>query len=176
MRYGFDLTRLLNAPKYGDEVLNPFLYSSPLRPSTSAGNRGRANLASRKRGHDGLDDNSSAPPPSSPPPSSPPMLPLDEVDEDDDMAPEEGFVPDIDDMDEMGEDDDGIDLFAGNFERDYRDRADDHYGGVDIDDADQEELDIGTRRQLESRLNKRDREIARRRKMPAAFLQEDDLD
>ncbi|OAL69028.1 DNA replication licensing factor Mcm2 [Trichophyton violaceum] len=150
--------------------------SSPLRPSNSAGNRGRTNLTSRKRGHDGLDDNSSAPPPSSPPPSSPPMLPLDEADNEDDIAAEEGFVPDIDDLEEMAEDDDGIDLFADNFERDYANRPDDGYAGVDIDDADQEELDPAARRQLEARLNKRDREIARRRKMPAAFMQEDDFD
>lgn len=77
----------------------------------------------------------------------------------------------------MAEDEAGIDLFADNFERDYRVRENDPYVGADIDDeGDYEELDAATRRQLESRLNKRDRELARRRRMPAAFLQDEDED
>lgn len=75
----------------------------------------------------------------------------------------------------MAEDEDGIDLFADNFERDYRSREDDVYGGADIDDeGDYDELDVAARRQLEARLNKRDRELARRRRMPAAFLQDEE--
>lgn len=75
----------------------------------------------------------------------------------------------------MAEDEDGIDLFADNFERDYRSREDDAYGGADIDDeGDYDELDVAARRQLEARLNKRDRELARRRRMPAAFLQDEE--
>ena len=75
----------------------------------------------------------------------------------------------------MAEDEDGIDLFADNFERDYKARENDAYKGADIDDeGDYDELDVATRRQLEARLNKRDRELARRRRMPAAFLQDDD--
>ncbi|EEP75327.1 DNA replication licensing factor mcm2 [Uncinocarpus reesii 1704] len=109
------------------------------------------------------------------PPSSPPLLPMDD-DEDEDIAQEEGFR-DIDDIDEMAEDEDGIDLFADSFERDYELRDGDNYetAGID-DDGDHEELDAATRRKLEARLNKRDQELARRRKMPAAFLQEDDFD
>lgn len=75
----------------------------------------------------------------------------------------------------MAEDEDGIDLFADNFERDYRSRENDAYGGADIDDeGDYDELDAAARRQLEARLNKRDRELARRRRMPAAFLQDEE--
>lgn len=75
----------------------------------------------------------------------------------------------------MAEDENGIDLFADNFERDYRSREDDAYGGADIDDeGDYDGLDVAARRQLEARLNKRDRELARRRRMPAAFLQDEE--
>ena len=101
------------------------------------------------------------------------------MDDDDDDAesldPENDLIGDIDDVDEMAEDEDGIDLFADNFERDYKARENDAYKGADIDDeGDYDELDVATRRQLEARLNKRDRELARRRRMPAAFLQDDD--
>ncbi len=100
-------------------------------------------------------------------------------DEDDDgLDPDRnGFIEDIDDADEMAEDEDGIDLFADNFEEDYKPRENDAYGGADIDDeGDYDELDLSTRRQLEARLNRRDRELARRRQMPAAFLQDEDDD
>lgn len=91
------------------------------------------------------------------------------------MDPDIELTGDIDDIDEMAEDEDGIDLFADNFERDYRSREDDTYGGADIDDeGDYDELDVAARRQLEARLNKRDRELARRRRMPAAFLQDEE--
>ena len=91
------------------------------------------------------------------------------------MDPGNELTGDIDDIDEMAEDEDGIDLFADNFERDYRSREDDAYGGADIDDeGEYDELDVATRRQLEARLNKRDRELARRRRMPAAFLQDEE--
>lgn len=108
------------------------------------------------------------------PPSSPPLPPLEDGD-DDDLDPDNELTGDIDDIDEMAEDEDGIDLFADNFERDYRSREDDTYGGADIDDeGDYDELDVAARRQLEARLNKRDRELARRRRMPAAFLQDEE--
>lgn len=102
------------------------------------------------------------------------MLPFDdEYDQDE----EDDFVGDIDDIEEMAEDEDGIDLFADNFERDYRDVEPQRYEGDYIDDDEEHgELDIATRRQLEQRLNKRDRELARRRRMPAAFLQDEDGD
>ena len=109
------------------------------------------------------------------PPSSPPIAPLDGDDEV--LDPENDLIGDIDDIDEMAEDEDGIDLFAENFERDYKARENDAYEGADIDDeGEYEDVDLATRRQLEARLNKRDRELARRRRMPAAFLQDDDDD
>lgn len=93
------------------------------------------------------------------------------------MGDEEDLIGDIDDADEMAEDEDGIDLFADNFERDERERANETYRGRYIDDeGDYDELDPAARRQLEDRLNKRDRELARRRRMPAAFLQDEDDD
>lgn len=103
-------------------------------------------------------------------------MPLDDED-DEGLDPDRDLIGDIDDADEMAEDEDGIDLFADNFERDYKARENDAYAGADIDDeGDYEDLDVGTRRQLEARLNKRDRELARRRRMPAAFLQDEDED
>ncbi|MCJ1472660.1 MCM DNA helicase complex subunit [Lambiella insularis] len=145
----------------------------------AAANRGIVNPNRRKRSREPDDDipSSSAAPPSSPPPSSPPVLPIDDDQEDDDLDAERDLIGDIDDADEMAEDEDGIDLFADNFERDYRARENDAYAGADIDDeGDYEDLDVATRRQLEARLNKRDRELARRRRMPAAFLQDEDED
>ncbi|BDD61019.1 MCM DNA helicase complex subunit [Monascus purpureus] len=146
--------------------------SSPLRPNYSAANRGLGNLSRRKRSREPDDETSSVAPPSSPPPSSPPMLPFDD---DNDRDEEDELLGDIDDIEEMAEDEDGIDLFADNFERDYREHTDDHYRGNYIDDEeDHNELDLGARRELEARLNRRDRELERRRRMPAAFLQDDD--
>lgn len=77
----------------------------------------------------------------------------------------------------MAEDDAGIDLFGDNFDRDY-DRGDDvGYRGADIDDEeDYEQLDPAARRQLEARLNRRDRELARERQVPNAFLPDEDED
>ncbi|KAL8931811.1 MAG: hypothetical protein Q9216_007064, partial [Gyalolechia sp. 2 TL-2023] len=141
----------------------------------SAANRGVTG-SRRKRSREPDDDipSSSIAAPSSPPPSSPPIPPLDD-DDDGGLDPDADLIGDIDDVDEMAEDEDGIDLFADNFERDYRARENDAYVGADIDDeGDYEELDAATRRQLEARLNKRDRELARRRRMPAAFLQDED--
>ena len=103
-------------------------------------------------------------------------MPLDD-DDDDGLDPDRELIGDIDDADEMAEDEDGIDLFADNFERDYKARENDAYAGADLDDeGEYEDLDLATRRQLEARLNKRDRELARRRRMPAAFLQDEDED
>ncbi|KAL4966013.1 MCM DNA helicase complex subunit MCM2 [Aspergillus stella-maris] len=145
--------------------------SSPLRQSNSAANRGLGNLNRRKRSREPDDDASSVAPPSSPPPSSPPMMPFDD---EDDERDEEAEL-DIDDIEEMAEDEDGIDLFGDNFDRDYRGGNDERYRGRYIDDdEDQEELDIGARRELDARLDRRDHELARRRRMPAAFLQDDE--
>jgi DNA replication licensing factor MCM2 len=111
-------------------------------------------------------------------PSSPPLPMIHGADDDlDDLDEEDELLGDIDDADEMAEDEDGIDLFADNFERDYKSRENDEYAGADIDDdGEYDELDISTRRQLEARLNRRDRELARQRRMPNAFLQDEDED
>ena len=101
------------------------------------------------------------------------MLPFDE---DEGEGRDEGAELDIDDVEEMAEDEEGIDLFADNFERDYEDPQNETYqreAYID-DDDEQEELGLGARRELESRLNRRDREVDRRRRMPAAFLQDDE--
>ncbi|KAK3074074.1 MCM DNA helicase complex subunit [Teratosphaeriaceae sp. CCFEE 6253] len=145
----------------------------------SAANRGpQAAGNGRKRGRDEDGPTSSAAPPSSPPASSPPVFPPQDDDlEEDGLDPEEGLIPDIDDADEMAEDDAGIDLFGDNFDRDYERGEDQGYRGADIDDeGDFDELDLAQRRQLEARLNRRDREIARERRMPAAFLPDEDED
>jgi DNA replication licensing factor MCM2 len=109
-------------------------------------------------------------------PSSPPLPMAHGADDDlDDLDEEDELLGDIDDADEMAEDEDGIDLFADNFERDYQPLENDQYGGADIDDeGDYEELDMAARRQLDAKLNRRDRELARQRRMPAAFLQDED--
>lgn len=105
------------------------------------------------------------------------MLPFDE-DDDNERDEEAELLGDIDDVEEMAEDEDGIDLFGDSFERDYRAGDDDQYRGeyIDDDDQDQASIDLGERRQLEARMNKRDREMDRRRRMPAAFLQDDNDD
>ena len=104
------------------------------------------------------------------------MMPADDED-DEGLDPDRDHIGDIDDADEMAEDEDGIDLFADNFERDYQKREDDAYAGADIDDeGEYEELDPAKRRELEQRMRKRDAELARRRRMPAAFLQDEDED
>ena len=114
-------------------------------------------------------------------PSSPPPLPHDdddEADEEDDLGEADDLIGDIDDADEMAEDEDGIDLFGDNFMKDERERGEQEtYQGRMIDDeGEYDELDATTRRQLEARLDKRDRELARRRRMPAAFMPDEDDD
>lgn len=96
----------------------------------------------------------------------------------DELDAEDDLIGDIDDVDEMAEDEDGIDLFGDNFMNDERERRDqDTYQGRMIDDeGEYEELDAAARRQLDARLNKRDRELAARRRMPAAFMPDDDED
>ncbi|ROV89055.1 hypothetical protein VSDG_08733 [Cytospora chrysosperma] len=114
---------------------------------------------------------------SSPMPSSPPAFNIAHGgDDDDDIEDEAEIQDDIDDIDEMAEDD--VDLFREGFEADYRERdANDTYEGLDIDDeGDYGDLDIGARRRLEATLNRRDREVARRQRIPAAFLPGEDED
>ena len=101
----------------------------------------------------------------------------DDIEEDDNLDPEEDLIHDIDDVDEMAEDDAGIDLFGDNFDRDYERDEDRGYGGADIDDeGDYDNMDLAQRRQLEARLNRRDRELERQRKVPAAFLPDEEED
>jgi DNA replication licensing factor MCM2 len=132
----------------------------------ASGNRGPPNRSGLKRARD---NDSSMAPPSSPPASSPPVFPLDEDEND--------FERDIDDLDEDAEEDAGIDLFADNFEVDYRgNERIDVYDERDIDDAEYEAMSEQERRALEARLNRRDRELARQRNIPAAFLADEDDD
>jgi DNA replication licensing factor MCM2 len=112
-------------------------------------------------------------------PSSPPLLPTNENDDDDDdLDAEDDLIGDIDDADEMAEDEDGIDLFGDNFMKDERERGgqETYQGRMIDDDGDFEDLDVASRRQLEARMDKRDRELARRRRMPAAFMPDEDDD
>lgn len=109
-------------------------------------------------------------------PSSPPA-PFDiahGAEDDDDVDDDEPEIQDdIDDIDEMADDD--VDLFREGFETDYRSRQDDAYEGVGLDDdGDYDAMDMGDRRRLEAQLARRDREVARRQRIPAAFLPGDD--
>lgn len=61
--------------------------------------------------------------------------------------------------------------------RDYtEDAMKDAYEDIDIDDEQYEDLSLAERRQLEERLARRDRELERQRRMPAAFLNDDEDD
>ncbi|RYP26661.1 hypothetical protein DL767_007944 [Monosporascus sp. MG133] len=150
--------------------------SSPLRSNMDSANRGAAPRSSRKRARTG-GDASSPVAASSPMPSSPPAFNIAHGgDDDDDIEEEAEIQDDIDELDEMAEDD--VDLFREGFERDYREKDDnDAYEGIDIDDEGEfDEMSLGERRRLEAQLNRRDREVARRRRMPAVFLEDDDGD
>jgi DNA replication licensing factor MCM2 len=81
---------------------------------------------------------------------------------------EDDVIQDADDLDEDVEERDGIDLFDDNFERDYTQRENDRYASSNIDDEEYEGVDAATRRELERRMNARDREA--RRRMPTAWL------
>lgn len=90
------------------------------------------------------------------------MLPQDDIEEDDMLDPEEDLIQDLEDAEEALEDDAGVDLFGDNFEKDYNQRENDFYQGEDIDDdVEYDDMDLAARRQLDARLNKRDRELAR---------------
>jgi DNA replication licensing factor MCM2 len=143
----------------------------------SSANRGATPRANRKRSRTGGDDGaSSVGIASSPMPSSPPAFPISHGHDDEDDIEEEADIQDddIDDIDEMAEDD--VDLFREGFERDYREKEDDAYEGIDIDDEEYDQLNLGDRRRLEAQLARRDREVARRQRIPAAFLPGEDED
>lgn len=97
------------------------------------------------------------------------------ADDDDEIEEAPEIQDDIDDLDEMADDD--VDLFRDGFEADYRDREGDDYEDIGLDDdGEYDAMDIGSRRVLESQLNRRDREVARRKRIPQAFLPGDDED
>ncbi|KAF2807577.1 MCM-domain-containing protein [Mytilinidion resinicola] len=79
-------------------------------------------------------------------------------------------------MDENAEEEEGINLFGNNFDRDEREREPDDYEDIDIDDEEYEGLDAAQRAELERRLDRRDRELRRQRGMPAAFMPDEDED
>ena len=98
------------------------------------------------------------------------MLPNED---DADMLDDDDIIRDVDDLEEDAEEAEGIDLFADDFENDYAARENDAYEGQGIDDeGEYEELSLAERRKLDASLNARDREA--RRRMPAAFLPDDD--
>ncbi|CAH0051543.1 unnamed protein product [Clonostachys solani] len=152
--------------------------SSPLRDNPSSANRGIQARGNRKRSRTADGDASSVGLGSSPMPSSPPAefnIAHGGDDNDDDLDEEREIQDDIDDIDEMADDD--VDLFREGFEADYRDREADTYEAIDLDDdGDFADMDLGARRQLEAQLNRRDREVARRQRIPAAFLPGEDDD
>ncbi|KAI1182930.1 MCM-domain-containing protein [Nemania serpens] len=149
--------------------------SSPLRSSMASANRGPPPRSSRKRSRAGGDASSSVAA-SSPMPSSPPAFNISHGgDDDDEIEDEPEIQDDLEELDEMAEDD--VDLFREGYERDYQDKGEnDTYEGIGLDDeGDYDDLDLGERRRLEAQLNRRDREVARRR-APAAFLPDEDED
>lgn len=110
-------------------------------------------------------------------PSSPPAFNIAHGgDDDDDIEEEVEIQDDIDELDEMAEDD--VDLFREGYEQDYGEaEGNDEYDGIDLDDeGDYQDMDLGARRRLEAQLNRRDREVARRQRIPAAFLPGEDED
>ncbi|KAK7206262.1 MCM2/3/5 family-domain-containing protein [Myxozyma melibiosi] len=115
-------------------------------------------------------------PPSSLPPSSPPAMPFDDAELDEEL-PQDDL---IDDLDEQAEEEDGIDLFGDNLERDYANLDDENntynLGARDIDDDDYDDIDIGERRHVDRILDRRDRAIRSRRGLPDAFLDDDEMD
>ncbi|TPX13351.1 uncharacterized protein E0L32_006324 [Thyridium curvatum] len=152
--------------------------SSPLRPNMDSANRGAPARASRKRSRGAIDDATSSVGAASSPPgiaSSPPAFDIAHGrDDDDDIEEDIEIQDDIDELDEMAEDD--VDLFREGFERDYREKDEnDVYEGIDIDDeGDYDAMDASERRRLEAQLNRRDREVARRQRIPQAFLPGED--
>ncbi|KAK9456890.1 MCM2/3/5 family-domain-containing protein [Dipodascopsis uninucleata] len=139
-------------------------------------------MSNRKRQapeYDSEEENEAVPssaPPSSLPPSSPPPVPFNDDLEGEEMLGEDDI---IDDLDEQLEEEDGIDLFGDNLEKDYEnlDRNNTYnLGARDIDDEDYEDIDIAERRRIDEMLNRRDRVMQQRRGVPDAFLDDEDLD
>lgn len=121
------------------------------------------------------DDRSMSALPSSLPPSSPPLLSGLDISENDALIDDM-----IDDLDDAAEEEDGEDLFGENMERDYIQNLElDHYDIDELDDeGEYEAMDPALRREVEEKLKRRDKELARAKGLykTAAFLQDDDDD
>ncbi|TPX64282.1 hypothetical protein SpCBS45565_g06016 [Spizellomyces sp. 'palustris'] len=95
-------------------------------------------------------------------------------------AEEEAIIDDVLDMvDEEEEDGDGEDLFGDNVDNDYREniRLDRYEIDEELENEDFENMDMETRRLVEAKLRRRDREEARRDgRLPAAYMDEDEDD
>ncbi|KAK9479331.1 MCM2/3/5 family-domain-containing protein [Lipomyces japonicus] len=116
----------------------------------------------------------SSAPPSSLPPSSPPPMPFDSDEEE--LLGQEDL---IDDLDEQVEEEDGIDLFGDNMERDYENLGQNNtydLGKDYIDEDDYDDMDIEERQRVDELLNRRDKIVRGRRGLPDAFLDDDDMD
>ncbi|KAM7203746.1 DNA replication licensing factor mcm2 [Rhypophila sp. PSN 637] len=147
--------------------------SSPLRDNMASANRGVAPArANRKRSRTNGDDSSVAASSPGMMPSSPPAFPIAHGADEEDIEEDVDLIEDdLDELDELAEDD--VDLFREGFERDYRDKEDDRYEGIDIDDeGEYDAISLAERRRLEARLNQRDRQVQQR--LPMAFLPDDD--
>ncbi|KAF1963269.1 MCM-domain-containing protein [Byssothecium circinans] len=110
--------------------------------------------------------------------SSPPLIP-----QDDDLLDEDDIIRDVDDLEEDAEEAEGIDLFEDtgfipgfNMEEEEKMAKYNYYEGAGIDDEEYEAMDDATRRKLERQMAARDREVAERRRMPAAFLPDEEGD
>lgn len=102
------------------------------------------------------------------PPSSPPLPPIGEGEDDDEIRDE------IEDLEDMEEEMEGEDLMQ-DMEKDYtQNLVLDQYDEEDLDDQEYDELDPAQRRELEAKLNRRDKQLAKLKRTPRAFLQDDD--
>lgn len=162
-------------------LLTTSFHSSPLHDNPSSANRGSAPRSGLKRARGGGDDeipSSTGNRASSPVASSPPAFNIAHGEDDNDDIEEdaEEIQDDIDDLDELAEDD--VDLFREGYEGDYNERDEnDGYEAIDLDDeGDYDDMDLAERRRLDAQLNRRDREVARRQRIPAAFLPGEDED
>lgn len=131
-------------------------------------------MSSRGNNKRTRDELESAPSSSPPPTTDLPPFSEDSDFEENELPSEFQELPDDDEL----EDDEGVDLFGENMEKDYRENArKDHYESDDIDDNEYNELDIGERAIVDAKLNRRDREKARLEgHLPAAFIDDEDDD
>ncbi|KAJ3113955.1 MCM DNA helicase complex subunit [Phlyctochytrium bullatum] len=92
-------------------------------------------------------------------------------------ANEDDAIEDLPEDNVADEEDDGIDLYGDNMERDYLERPEqDIYEAENIDDEDYDPLDPEARAIAEARMRRRDREEARRDgRLPGAYLDGKDI-